>query len=51
MAPLLARWLARGSTQVLNREWEYGHRRGFRCVFDRGILQLFVNFKMMRYRR
>jgi len=37
--------------RIVNREWEYSHRRGFKCVFDRGILQLWFNFKRFRYRR
>ena len=37
--------------KIVNKEWETGHRRGFRCVFERGILQLYFNFKRHRYRR
>ena len=37
--------------KVVNREWEYSHKRGFKCRFERGILQLFFNFKRHRYRR
>ncbi|KAI9916604.1 hypothetical protein PsorP6_018074 [Peronosclerospora sorghi] len=37
--------------QIVNREWEYSHKRGFKCVFERGILHLYFNFKRHRYRR
>jgi len=37
--------------KVVNREWEYSHKKGFKCTFDRGILHLFFNFKRHRYRR
>eukprot|EP00908_Phaeocystis_cordata_P010827 Transcript_21680.p1 GENE.Transcript_21680~~Transcript_21680.p1 ORF type:complete len:636 (-),score=346.15 Transcript_21680:280-2187(-) len=37
--------------KVVNREWEYSHKRGFKCRFERGILQLYFNFKRHRYRR
>mmetsp|Transcript_44369 Transcript_44369/g.73606 ORF Transcript_44369/g.73606 Transcript_44369/m.73606 type:complete len:610 (-) Transcript_44369:413-2242(-) len=37
--------------KIVNREWETSHKRGFRCKFERGILQLYFNFKRYRYRR
>lgn len=37
--------------RIVNREWEYQKTRGFRCVFDRGIMQLYFNFKRTFYRR
>ncbi|KAJ8602269.1 hypothetical protein CTAYLR_003668 [Chrysophaeum taylorii] len=37
--------------KIVNQEWEHGHRRGFKCVFDRGVLHLHFNFKRWRYRR
>ncbi|KMZ89545.1 hypothetical protein PVBG_03266 [Plasmodium vivax Brazil I] len=37
--------------QIVNAEWSYDKHRGFRNVFDRGILQLYFNFKKKRYRR
>ncbi|KAH3732839.1 Cactin protein [Pelomyxa schiedti] len=37
--------------RIVNREWEYSHKHGFKCVFDRGILHLWFNFKRYRYRR
>lgn len=36
---------------IVNREWEMSERHGFKCSFDRGILQLHFNFKRNRYRR
>jgi hypothetical protein len=33
------------------QEWEMTYRRGFKCRFDRGILQLYFNFRRARYRR
>ncbi|KAK7237561.1 cactin-like protein [Aureococcus anophagefferens] len=36
--------------QIVNRA-ESQPKRGFRCVFERGILQLHFNFKRWRYRR
>jgi hypothetical protein len=30
---------------IVNQEWETSHKRGFRCRFERGILQLYFNFK------
>lgn len=37
--------------KIVNREWEFSRKRGFRSVFDRGVLQLHFNFKRYRYRR
>merc|ERR1719421_135821 len=37
--------------KIVNREWNLSHKFGFRCVFDRGVLQLYFNFKRWRYRR
>ncbi len=37
--------------RVVNKEWEYSHKKGFRCTFERGILHLYFNFKRQRYRR
>ena len=37
--------------KIVNQEWDSGAKRGFRCVFERGILQLHFNFKRWRYRR
>lgn len=37
--------------KIVNREWDYSDRKGFKCVFDRGILHLHFNFKIARYRR
>lgn len=37
--------------KIVSRPWEHSHRRGFRCTFDRGVLQLWFNFRRLRYRR
>jgi hypothetical protein len=37
--------------RIVNKEWEYGHKRGFKCVFQRGILRLYFHFKRSRYRK
>lgn len=37
--------------RILNKEWEYSHKKGFKCVFDRDTLYLYFNFKRQRYRR
>eukprot|EP00735_Rhodelphis_limneticus_P007250 TRINITY_DN19760_c0_g1::TRINITY_DN19760_c0_g1_i1::g.11349::m.11349 TRINITY_DN19760_c0_g1::TRINITY_DN19760_c0_g1_i1::g.11349 ORF type:complete len:638 (-),score=180.58,sp/F1Q8W0/CATIN_DANRE/39.78/6e-126,CactinC_cactus/PF09732.4/1.4e-54,Cactin_mid/PF10312.4/3.9e+03,Cactin_mid/PF10312.4/2.7e-53 TRINITY_DN19760_c0_g1_i1:251-2128(-) len=37
--------------KIVNREWEYASRRGFKCKFERGVFQLHFSFKRLRYRR
>ena len=37
--------------KIVNREWEYGYKRGFRCQFQNNIFQLWFHFKRLRYRR
>ncbi|KAJ3092414.1 hypothetical protein HK102_007611 [Quaeritorhiza haematococci] len=37
--------------RIVNREWEYSHKKGFRSSFDRGVLQLHFHFKRHYYRR
>ncbi|KAH7464661.1 Cactin [Phytophthora ramorum] len=37
--------------KIVNREWEYSQKRGYKSVFERGILHLYFNFKRHRYRR
>ena len=37
--------------KVVNREWEYSYKHGFRCQFQNGIFQLWFHFKRYRYRR
>jgi len=36
---------------IVNREWEYSHKKGFKCNFEKGILHLWFNFRRYRYRR
>ncbi|KAF9452197.1 hypothetical protein P691DRAFT_831117 [Macrolepiota fuliginosa MF-IS2] len=31
--------------RIVNREWEFSHKRGFRSAFDRGCLSLWFNFR------
>ncbi|KAJ1978561.1 hypothetical protein H4R34_003161 [Dimargaris verticillata] len=37
--------------RIINKEWEYSRRFGFRSVFDRGVLKLYFWFKRLHYRR
>jgi hypothetical protein len=37
--------------KILDKEWQLQARHGFRSSFERGVLQLYVNFKRWRYRR
>jgi len=37
--------------KIVNKEWEYGKKTGFKCIFERGVLQLHFNFKRAWYRR
>jgi len=37
--------------RIVNKEWEYTHKRGFKCLFDRGILHLYFSFRRPGYRR
>ncbi|ORX91735.1 hypothetical protein K493DRAFT_317098 [Basidiobolus meristosporus CBS 931.73] len=37
--------------RIVNREWEYSHKKGFRSSFDRGVLQLHFHFRRHFYRR
>jgi hypothetical protein len=37
--------------KIVNKDWERNPKHGYRCVFDRGVLQLYLNFKRVRYRR
>ncbi|KJE96353.1 cactin [Capsaspora owczarzaki ATCC 30864] len=37
--------------KIVKRDWEYSHRFGFRCQFQRGVFQLYFRFQRLRYRR
>ena len=37
--------------KIVNRQWERSAKRGFRCSFNRGVLQLWFRFQRYRYRR
>eukprot|EP01041_Mallomonas_annulata_P012922 gene12922-27260_t len=31
--------------KIVNREWDVGRKTGFKCIFERGVLQFHFNFK------
>jgi hypothetical protein len=37
--------------KIINKEWAKGKKKGFKCVFERGVLSLFFNFNSHWYRR
>ncbi|XP_055682934.1 splicing factor Cactin [Lutzomyia longipalpis] len=37
--------------KIVNRDWEFSYKRGFRCQFHNNIFQLWFHFKRYRYRR
>lgn len=37
--------------RIINRPWEFNHRRGFKCSFDRDVLCLWFKFKKDHYKR
>jgi hypothetical protein len=37
--------------KIVKRDWEFGHKHGFKCSFDRGVFSLWFHFKRQRYRR
>ncbi|ORX85106.1 hypothetical protein BCR32DRAFT_262515 [Anaeromyces robustus] len=37
--------------RIVNREWEHSHKKGFRCSFDKNVLQLHFRFRRNYYRR
>mmetsp|Transcript_16090 Transcript_16090/g.41105 ORF Transcript_16090/g.41105 Transcript_16090/m.41105 type:complete len:678 (+) Transcript_16090:112-2145(+) len=37
--------------KIVNKQWEYAHKKGFKCSFERGIMHLYFNFQRPRYRR
>lgn len=37
--------------KIVNREWNYSYKSGFRSQFQNNILQLWFHFKRLRYRR
>lgn len=37
--------------KIVNREWDFSDRNGFKCFFDKGVLHLYFNFKRHRYKR
>eukprot|EP00041_Stephanoeca_diplocostata_P025740 m.681666 g.681666 ORF g.681666 m.681666 type:complete len:749 (-) comp22812_c0_seq8:255-2501(-) len=37
--------------KIVDKPWEMGHKRGFRCHFSHNILQVWFHFRRERYRR
>ena len=37
--------------EIVNREWNFSDRHGFKCIFEKGILHLYFNFKRHRYKK
>lgn len=37
--------------KILNREWDFSDKQGFKCIFEHNILHLYFNFRKTRYRR
>lgn len=37
--------------KIVNREWNYSYKSGYKCQFQNNILQLWFHFKRYRYRR
>ena len=37
--------------RIVNDDWDYSHKNGFKCTFEGGILHLYFNFKRLVYRR
>ena len=37
--------------KIINKEWEKDPWHGFKCLFDKGILQLHFNFKKVFYKK
>ncbi|OUM57783.1 hypothetical protein PIROE2DRAFT_17119 [Piromyces sp. E2] len=37
--------------RIVNREWEHSHKKGFKCSFDKNVLQLHFHFRRNYYRR
>ncbi|KAL8106113.1 splicing factor Cactin-like [Apium graveolens] len=37
--------------RILNKEWECSAKKGFKCTFERGILNLTINFRQQPYRQ
>lgn len=37
--------------RIVNKDWEFGNKLGFKNVFERDVLHLYFNFKRNPYRR
>ncbi len=36
--------------KILRKEWEFSEKSGFECIFAKGILHVYFNYKKPRYR-
>ena len=39
------------SFKILNKEWDFADRFGFKCDFEKGILRLYFKFLKKKYRK
>jgi hypothetical protein len=30
--------------KIVNKDWEFSHKRGFKCSFERGIMHLYIKY-------
>ncbi len=37
--------------KILKKEWDFNDKHGFKCIFSKGVLHLYFNFKKYKYRR
>ncbi|EOY25679.1 Cactus-binding domain, C-terminal, Cactin, central region [Theobroma cacao] len=37
--------------RIVDKDWEYSHKKGYKATFEHGVLHLYFNFKRYRYRR
>lgn len=37
--------------KIVNKEWDFSYKHGFRCQFQNGIFQLWFHFRKWKYRR
>lgn len=39
------------SFRIVHKEWDIADKKGFKCIYSRGILHLYFNFKKYHYRK
>ena len=37
--------------KVYNLDWEFSHKKGFRCIWEKGVLRLYFHLRRYRYRK